>query len=233
MKTKDLLYIGLVSYLAILLLKKKNTTQSTQDSQSTQSTNVNDVKDNTQTVGNASNGGLNLNQGMDLPNLTPTPENGLSTEVSLNSSNVSPLIKDNEPTQIFGLPFPAELLQHATSNINPNPIDVVAPAPVVVSTPNTNNTTYPVDTINESEGTTTSQPVYNTPRPVIATLPELPLPNNGMAEDEMPVFNTPRPIISGASVIKEPFSNPIKSVVKEEPISIYENPVGPNQPAVF
>jgi hypothetical protein len=126
MKTKDLVYIGLIGYLAFLLLKKKplpNLSEST------------DQNANAPTAGNQTNGGLNLNQGMDLPNLTPTSPDGLSTEVALSSSNVTPLIKDdNEPTQVFGnynLPTPYNA--GSTSVVNPNPIDVVPANTTTVS----------------------------------------------------------------------------------------------------
>jgi len=115
MKTKDLVYIGIIGYLAYLLLKKK---PNLKGSGSTDS--------NTPPVGNATNGGLNLGSNMDLPNLTPTPPDGLPTEVALSSSNVSPLIKDdNEPTQIFGgVSLPPPYL--GSSVVNPNPVDVIS-----------------------------------------------------------------------------------------------------------
>ena len=117
MKTKDLVYLGVIGVLAYLLLRKK---PASKDLESTTSTSSNDTP-----VGNSSNGGLNLGSNMDLPSLTPTPADGLSTEVALNSSNVNPLIKDdNEPTQIFGgvtLPPP----YMSTSVVNPNPVDVI------------------------------------------------------------------------------------------------------------
>lgn len=124
MKTKDLVYIGIIGYLAYLILKKKpNLTVS--DS----TTNL-----NIPPVGNATNGGLNLGTNMDLPNLTPTPSDGLSTETALSDSNITPLIKeDNEPTQIFGgvtLPTP----YYSTSVVNINPIDTV-PVPETPTSP--------------------------------------------------------------------------------------------------
>jgi hypothetical protein len=91
MKTKDLVYLGVVGVLAYLLLRKKPASKDLETTTSTSS-------DNTP-VGNSTNDGLNLGSNMDLPNLTPTPADGLSTEVALSSSNVNPLIKeDNEPT---------------------------------------------------------------------------------------------------------------------------------------
>lgn len=113
------MYIGIIAYLAYLLLKKKNSVPQITPNESTSGGT---------TAGNASNGGLNLGENMDLPNLTPTASNGLSTEVALNSSNVSPLVKDdNEPTQIFGAQLPAGLPQYSgTSAINPNPLNIGA-----------------------------------------------------------------------------------------------------------
>ena len=94
METKDLFYIGAIAYLAYLL-SKRNTLIN------------NALKRNSLDPSGLKNGGLNLGQNMDLPNLTPTPEDGMSTEESLNQGNISPLIKeDNEPTQIFGASLP-------------------------------------------------------------------------------------------------------------------------------
>ena len=93
METKDLFYIGALAYLAYLLAKKNSYNE--------------ELKKNYSDSTALKNGGLNLGQNMDLPNLTPTPPDGMSTEDSLNQGNISPLIKeDNEPTQIFGLPLP-------------------------------------------------------------------------------------------------------------------------------
>jgi hypothetical protein len=97
MKDKDLIYIGIIAYLGYLLLNKNKNNQ----------TKVNNNK-NSQ-PGNATNGGLNLPLNMDLPNLTPTPQNGMSTEDALNGDNIVPLVRDDIPTQIFGsynLPTP-------------------------------------------------------------------------------------------------------------------------------
>ena len=115
MKTKDLVYIGVIGFLAFLLLRKKPASNVSE---------VTPTNSNNTTVGNSSNGGLNLGSNMDLPSLTPTPANGLSTEVALNSSNVTPLNNTNEPTQIFGgvtLPPP----YRSTSIVNSNPVDTV------------------------------------------------------------------------------------------------------------
>ena len=133
MKTKDLVYLGVVGVLAYLLLRKKPASKDLETTTSTSSNNT--------PVGNSTNGGLNLGSNMDLPNLTPTPADGLSTEVALSSSNVNPLIKeDNEPTQIFGgvtLPTP----YMSTSVVNPNPVDVVpASASSTTSNPNASTT---------------------------------------------------------------------------------------------
>lgn len=136
MKTKDLVYLGVIGVLAYLLLRKK---PASKDLQSTTSTS------NDTPVGNSTNGGLNLGSNMDLPSLTPTPTDGLSTEVALGSSNVNPLIKEsNEPTQIFGgvtLPPP----YMSTSVVNPNPIDVVPNSENLINpSPITN---FPIKTI--------------------------------------------------------------------------------------
>jgi hypothetical protein len=136
MKTKDLVYLGVIGVLAYLLLRKK---PASKDLQSTTSTS------NDTPVGNSTNGGLNLGSNMDLPNLTPTPTDGLSTEVALSSSNVNPLIKDdNEPTQIFGgvtLPTP----YMSTSIVNPNPVDVIPNSETLINpSPITN---FPIKTI--------------------------------------------------------------------------------------
>jgi len=107
METKDLFYIGALAYLAYLLAKKN-------------SSNVELKKKNVDSTA-LKNGGLNLGQNMDLPNLTPTPEDGMSTEDSLNQGNISPLIKeDNEPTQIFGasLPFGVQNFGYQPTTVN-------------------------------------------------------------------------------------------------------------------
>jgi hypothetical protein len=177
MKTKDLVYIGVISVLAYLLLKRKSSTRLSANTSSS---------GNTSTSGNASNGGLNLGQNMDLPNLTPTAENGLSTEDALNSSNVNPLVKDdNEPTQVFGsynLPTP-----YGVSVINPNPINIVPVAttnvPVASTTPYPTASTTPYATAStiefETVGTTTipnttSTTSSNIPKPTVVE--QVPLP---------------------------------------------------------
>jgi hypothetical protein len=118
MKTKDLVYVALIGYLAYLLMKKNPNSQLNQ---------CESITGSTPKSGEMPKGGLTLGQNMDLPNLTPTAPNGMSTEVALNTNNVSPLIKDdNEPTQVFGdynLP-PA----YGVSTINENPLDVTIPA---------------------------------------------------------------------------------------------------------
>jgi hypothetical protein len=138
MKTKDLVYLGVIGVLAYLLLRKKPTTSGSE---------VTPTNSNNTPVGNSSNGGLNLGSNMDLPSLTPTPADGLSTEVALSSSNITPLIKeDNEPTQIFGsvnLPTP----YMSTSVVNPNPVDVI-PASTTVSEV---MTTEPVGSVGTNE----------------------------------------------------------------------------------
>jgi len=162
MKTKDLVYLGVIGVLAYLLLRKK---PASKDLESTTSTS------NDTPVGNSSNGGLNLGSNMDLPSLTPTPVDGLSTEVALSSSNVNPLIKDdNEPTQIFGgvsLPTP----YMSTSVVNPYPVDVVPASntPTTTSSSATVSevmTTEPVRSVGTSTmptasgGTIIAEPVF-------------------------------------------------------------------------
>ena len=184
MKTKDLVYIGVIGILAYLLLKKKSIPATTQDT----TTNGNNPP-----MGNSTNGGLNLGQNMDLPNLTPTSPNGMSTETALNSSNITPLVKDDsEPTQVFGAILPPELQQSgSTSNINTNPIDVVnnqsdtssnnndeptqvfgnydLPTPYGTSTINSN----PLDVIPTSTNTTSTSnsSASTSPRPQVSTTP--------------------------------------------------------------
>ena len=170
MKTKDLVYIGIIGYLAYLLLKKKQTpTAETIDTTSVP-------------VGNASNGGLNLGTNMDLPNLTPTSPNGLPTEDALGVSNVTPLVKDeNEPTQIFGgVSLPPPYL--GSSVISPTPLDVVPVSetaninPPIINTPpivnqmlvstgisNVQEPNFPIKTVTAQ--LTTNQPVLTEPIP--------------------------------------------------------------------
>ena len=174
MKTKDLVYIGVIGFLAYLLLRKKPTTSGSEVTP----TNSNDTP-----VGNSSNGGLNLGSNMDLPNLTPTPADGLSTEVALSSSNVNPLIKeDNEPTQIFGgvsLPPP----YRSTSVVNPNPVDVVPAS--TTSSPTASTTPTPTASTTVSEVFTT-EPVGS-------------------------VGTTLTPTATGGTIIAEPYL-PIKTI---------------------
>jgi len=146
MKTKDLVYLGVIGVLAYLLLRKKPTTNGSE---------VAPANSNDAPVGNSSNGGLNLGSNMDLPSLTPTPADGLSTEVALSSSNITPLIKeDNEPTQIFGsvnLPTP----YMSTSVVNPNPVDVIPASTTSTPTASTTvsevMTTEPVGSVGTNE----------------------------------------------------------------------------------
>jgi hypothetical protein len=198
MKTKDLVYIGIIGYLAYLLLNKKSKNQETETSTTTS---PNETPNNTSatTFGNGGNGGLNLGSNMDLPNLTPTSSNGLSTEVALNSSNVTPIIKDdNLPTQIFGnVNLPAPYM--GSSVIDTNPLDVVP-----------------------ATSTTVSETIINEPirNPVVA-----PIKNTStfiskeIAEPNMQTIQTPIPI--GASVVSEPVF-PIKTInaklITTEPI---------------
>lgn len=180
MKTKDLVYLGVIGVLAYLLLRKK---PASKDLETTTSTS------NDTPVGNSSNGGLNLGSNMDLPSLTPTPTDGLSTEVALNSSNVNPLIKDdNEPTQIFGgvkLPPP----YMSTSIVNPNPVDVVRNTETSTSSPTASNT--PTLT---SSGSTVSEVMTTEPVRSVGT--------------------STMPTASGGTIVAEPVF-PIKTIKAE------------------
>jgi hypothetical protein len=207
MKTKDLVYIGIIGYLAYLLLKKKSKNQETETSTTTA---PNGTPNNTlgTTVGNGSNGGLNLGSNMDLPNLTPTSSNGLSTEVALNSSNVTPIIKDdNLPTQIFGnVSLPAPYM--GGSVINTNPLDVV---PVASTTPVPTASTTPVPTAS----TTVSETIIDEPirNPVVAPIKST---STVLAQEiAEPIISTsPTPTPTGASVVSEPVF-PIKTIKAE------------------
>jgi hypothetical protein len=178
MKTKDLVYIGIIGYLAYLLLKKKQTPTA----ETTATTSV--------PVGNASNGGLNLGTNMDLPNLTPTPQNGLPTEDALGSSNVTPLIKnDNEPTQIFGnVQLPSPYL--GSSIVNPNPVDVL---------PVTQNPSSPIlaEPITAVEATLPTTNVETLPTP-ISTGSSL------VAEPEFPIKTIKAQLITNQPILAEP-----------------------------
>lgn len=177
MKTKDLVYIGIIGYLAYLLLKKKQTPTA----ETSPTTGV--------TVGNGTNGGLNLGTNMDLPNLTPTSPNGLPTEDALGVSNVSPLVKnDNEPTQIFGgvtLPPP----YMSTSIVNPYPVDVIP-----VSTTSSPTASTPIS------GVVTTEPVASvgtSPTP-IATGSSL------VAEPDFPIKTVTAQLITNQPVLGQP-----------------------------
>ena len=220
MKTKDLVYIGVIGILAYLLLKKKSIPATTQDT----TTNGNNPP-----MGNSTNGGLNLGQNMDLPNLTPTSPNGMSTETALNSSNITPVVKDDsEPTQVFGAILPPELQQSgSTSNINTNPIDVVnnqsdtssnnndeptqvfgnydLPTPYGTSTINSN----PLDVIPTSTNTTSTSnsSASTSPRPQVSTSPmprAVTTPSAEVEVSDNSVVIMPRPVsptTNGTSVI--------------------------------
>lgn len=194
MKTKDLVCIGIIAYLSYLLLRKKPLTQTTQSTVQTTGT----------TSTNIPNGGLNLGQNMDLPNLTPTPANGLSTEVALNSSNISPLVQDNtsssnEPTQVFGnynLPTP----YIGGSVITPNPIDVVpttttTPAPVATTIPQPEVILSPVPTVE-----TVETPIASTSPRNISVLNQL----ETVGDLPTSVTISPRPLQTATSIITEP-----------------------------
>lgn len=204
MKDKDLIYIGIIAYLAYLLLNKH---------QKQEEVKVIDHKANP--VGNATNGGLNLPSHMGLPNLTPTPPDGLHTEDALNESNIKPLIKDNEPTQLFGsynLPTP----YYSTS------ITIPAQTQEIIS-----NQTLPI---------VNSNPIINAPisgtRPTTAIeIVETPTPiSNTLPTQAVEIVETPRPILDaqptaaieiaeipkplGTSIIQEPIL-PVKGIKAE------------------
>ena len=206
MKTKDLVYIGIIAYLAYLLVKKKPKAQETETSTAPDGTSNNTLGT---TVGNGTNGGLNLGSNMDLPNLTPTSPNGLSTEVALNSSNVTPIIRDeNLPTQVFGnvsLPTPYS----GGSVINTNPLDVL---PVASTTPVPAVSTTPVPAVS----TTVSEIITTEP---IGTVGTIPIKNTSTLIDyqEIPepiIATNPTPIATGTSVVSEPVF-PIKTIKAE------------------
>jgi len=231
MKTKDLVYIGIIAYLAYLLVKKKPKNQETE----TSTTAPDGTTNNTLgiTVGNGTNGGLNLGSNMDLPNLTPTSPDGLSTEVALNSSNVSPIIKDNNPTQIYGnVSLPAPYM--GGSVVNPNPVDVVptastTPSPTVTTTPSPTVTTTPSPTVTT---TTISETIIDEPiknvgiRPIKNTLSDI---YSGEII-EQPIASTILTPIKGGSIIAEsiqnnairPIKNTLSGIYSEE---IVEQPV--------
>ena len=216
MKTKDLVYIGIITYLAYLLLKKKSKGQETDNTTNTDGTPNHALGT---TVGNGTNGGLNLGSNMDLPNLTPTSPNGLSTEVALNSSNITPIIKENNPTQIYGnvsLPTP----YYSTSVIDTNPVDVVTNA-ITNSNQNSSTNTTP------TESTTVSE-----------TLTAVPIQNNGIRPTrdfssaidtgeivEQPIASTISTPIKGSSIISEPIQNNGIRPIKNIPSEIYSQQI--------
>ena len=199
MKTKDLVYIGLIAYLSYLLLRKRPFTQTSQSTIQTTGT----------TSTNIPNGGLNLGDNMDLPNLTPTPSDGLSTEVALNNSNVSPLIQDNnEPTQIFGnynLPTPYT----GGSVINPSPTDVVA------SSQETLETGEPLNPIQNHF--TTASSVINTPASSQSNPMEDTIASASPRQPKSGII-TPTDLPSGTSIVSEPtFVPPTKTTLVDSP----------------
>lgn len=187
MKDKDLFYIAVIGVLAYLLYKKDTKTQITKP-----------ADPNANPVGNATNGGLNLPPNMDLPNLTPTPPNGLPTEVALNSSYVQPLIKDeNIPTQVYGnVTLPASYGVNITS---PSQVQEILEA--------------------------VQQPAETAPAPVTSTTPTLASQEGVPMETITNVGNLPSPVYTGGSIISEPLT-PIKNldaeIVAESPISMYQ-----------
>ena len=197
MKDKDLIYIGVIAYLAYLLLNKNKKEE----------VKVKDTKANP--VGNASNGGLNLPSNMGLPNLTPTPSDGLPTEEALNGSNIGPLIKDNEPTQLFGsynLPTPYNPIVIPANNNLP-----VTNYPTVVPEPIQAEQIVPNETLPANTDTVISFPILETqPTPAVE------------------ITETPKPI--GTSIIEEPIL-PVKGVkgqisttlpIMNEPVTVEE-----------
>jgi hypothetical protein len=206
MKTKDLVYIGIIAYLAYLLLKKKPKAEETSTTTAPEGTPNNTLGT---TVGNGGNGGLNLGANMDLPNLTPTSSNGLSTEVALNSSNVNPIIRDeNLPTQIFGnVSLPTPYL--GGSIINTNPLDVV-PATSTTTNPTASTTIYP------TAPTTVSETLIAEPT---GTVGAIPIKNSSTIIDyrdipESIISTNLTPTITGTSVVSEP-AFPIKTIKAE------------------
>jgi hypothetical protein len=186
MKTKDLVYIGIIGYLAYLLLKKKQTP----NAETNATTSV--------PVGNSTNGGLNLGTNMDLPNLTPTPPNGLPTEDALGVSNVTPLVKDdNEPTQIFGgvtLPTP----YMSTSVVNPYPVDVV-----------------PVSTTSSPTASTSISGVINNEPVASVGTSSTPVSTGSslVAEPDFPIKTVTAQLTTNQPILTEPI--PSKEVIDE------------------
>jgi hypothetical protein len=254
MKTKDLVYIGIIAYLAYLLVKKKPKNQETETSTTAPDGTTNNTLGTT--VGNGTNGGLNLGSNMDLPNLTPTSPDGLSTEVALNSSNVSPIIKDNNPTQIYGnVSLPAPYM--GGSVVNPNPVDVVptastTPSPTVTTTtisetltavPIQNNGIRPTRDFSSAidTGEIVEQPVASTmPRPITtgSSIIAEPIQNNGIRPTrdfssaidtgeivEQPIASTISTPIKGSSIISEPIQNNGIRPIKNIPSEIYSQQI--------
>jgi hypothetical protein len=183
MRDKDLIYVGIIAYLAYLLLNKNKKEE----------VKVNDTKTNP--VKNASNGGLNLPSNMGLPNLTPTPPDGLSTEDALNESNISPLIKDNEPEQLFGsynLPTP----------YNSTPVITPPQAQEIVS-----NQTLPTDNV----GSVINTPILeDQPTPAVEiTEPPKPVGSSIIEEPILPIkvikseISTTLPIMNEPEIVEE------------------------------
>jgi hypothetical protein len=171
MKDKSLIYIGIIAFLGYFLLNRNKN----------KGVKVTDNKINP--VGNASNGGLNLPSNMDLPNLTPTPANGLSIEDALNGSNISPLIKDNEPEQLFGnynLPTP----NYSTPFITPTQ------AQEIVS-----NQTLPTNNVNSSINT----PILEELPTAAVEITEPPKPLGGSIIEE-PIIRVKETILSNNTV---------------------------------
>lgn len=135
MKTKDLIYIGIIAFLSYILVKKNKALQSFQsDSTSTESTETKPQEQSSNTLPNSDS--ANSNQ-------TPSIGSALPASVSDSASPVIP--SNNEPTQVFGsynLPTPYT----GSSNINPNPVDVVPPSNTAINSdiPKEQSTSTPI-----------------------------------------------------------------------------------------
>ncbi|MDQ5928748.1 MAG: hypothetical protein QG594_526 [Bacteroidota bacterium] len=188
MKTKDLVYVGVIALFGFLLLRKKP---------------LNSLKQNQLPNGGVSstdsipNGGLSLGKNMDLPNLTPKPKDALSTENALNNSNVKPIIKEvNEPTKIVINELSTDFKPSGVSTIVPNPMDVI-PTPFVPQLP----VTFPVESTGGS---------ITVPTPFVPQLPvNYPVEPIGVSIIEEPIFDNridypiERPLTQRPAIIEQ------------------------------
>lgn len=171
MKTSDVLYIGTISILAYLLLKKNKTKPTSTIAKAP--------------VGHHLNNGLMLGTNMDLPNLTPTPPDGVSTEVALNNGGVSTLIKDDEenvPVQVFGLPIPLTVISTTSTSTAPDPIIT---APIGGTSPYIDPNTYTAP----SELSPITSPSHQSPS-VFSGLEPVSSVGNGTSIVAEPIFTT-------------------------------------------